>query len=543
VRSFIRTTLAAALLTLTAACATPGMQRIETGIGDASSTASSSLTIARAQERLPYYEEVDEFWLGADSIEAVRGPALPEAFGEYLVFRRSYPVSLNVVAEHISTQYGLPVAVMPDAIQAAAETSYDPVRELQNRQQILAAGSSGAGAPGASGLEDSRGLFLVQYEGTLRGLLDNVTARTGTSWRYEDGRVRIFALETRVFRVQVIPGSTSLSATVSNQATGGSSSGGGGGEGGGSQNVLNSGNTTDMEATINRFQGVAESIQGMLTAKGRMVAAAGMNTVTVTDTPPALDRIAALVDELNADARRQVLLDVRVYAIEQSSGEDYGIDWSMVYRSLDGRYRIDALGRSDADIDNSGMLVTLMDPTSRIAGSQALVRALSTQGRLSNVTSAAVVTLSGTPVPVQVGEETGYVESSEQTVVPNVGVTTTRTVATVSTGFSMQLLPVLISSEELLLQLQLNLSQLRDLQQFGTDANAVQRPLKDSRQTMQSVRLKTGQTLVLSGFEQDSLRSDHRGIGSPGFQAAGGGRKGTERRTILVITVTPRVLG
>lgn len=537
----IRMALLSALITLTAACATPGMQRIDTGIGEQHEQAREGLRAAAAQDRLPYYEELDEFWIGADSVDAVRGPSLPEQFGEYVVFRRAYPVSLNVIAEHVSTQYAVPVVVMPDAIEAAREASYDPVRELQTRQTQLASGTTGA-APVAAGGEDNRGLFLVGYEGPLKGLLDLVAARTGTSWRYEDGRVRIFALETRVFRIQVIPGSTTLTATVSNQATGGESQSGGD-QGSGSKSVLSSGNSTDMESTIDRFTGVAESITGMLTSKGKMVAAPGMNTVTVTDTPAALDRIGALVDALNADARRQVLLDVRVYAVEQQSGEDYGIDWEMVYRSLDGRYRIDALGLSDADIDSSGMAVTVIDPDSRISGSSALVRALSTQGRLSNVTSASVVTLSGTPVPVQVGEETGYVQSSEQSVVPNVGITTTRTVATIPTGFSMQLLPVLIDSEELLLQLQLNLSQLRALQQFGTDANAVQTPLVDSRQTLQSVRLRTGQTLILSGFEQENLRSDHQGIGSPKFQLAGGGRKGNERRTILVITVTPRVLG
>lgn len=545
-RRALTAAVAAAALVALAGCSSPGMRRIEQNVAAGHDDASARVAEARTQEREPYFEIVDELWIGTRSVADVRGPDLPATFGEHAVFSRTYPVTLNIVAEHISTNHGIPVSVMPDALVAAQETSYDAVREMQNRSATLGSNAAGA-ATGAQGGNGAAGTFLVQYRGTLKGLLDQVTARTGTAWRYGPTGVQVFALDTRVFKIHALPVATTMSATVGNQATGGSSSGSGGGGGGetdgGSTNVLTSGNTTSLNAELDLFAGVAESVQKMLTPKGSMVATRGQNTLTVTDTPASLDRVAALIEQLNYESGRQVALDVRVYAVERRAGEDYGIDWNMIYNTLNGRYNISALGSSDADIDSSGMQVTVIDPTSRIADSSVLLRALSTQGELSTVTTASLISLSGQSIPVQVGEETGYVQSSEQTVTPNVGVTTTRTVGVKPTGFSMQVMPILTTGDELLLQLHLNLSQLRALQTFGQDAGAVQVPIVDSRHMLQSVRLKTGQTLILSGFEQTTSRADYRGIGSAKFSAAGGGRKGDERRTVLVITVTPRVMG
>ena len=546
-RRALTAAVAAAALVVLAGCSSPGMRRIEQNVAAGHDDASARVAEARTQEREPYFEIVDELWIGTRSVADVRGPDLPAAFGEHAVFSRTYPVTLNIVAEHISTNHGIPVAVMPDALVAAQETSYDAVREMQNRSAMLGSNATGA-ATVAQGGNGAAGTFLVQYRGTLKGLLDQVTARTGTAWRYGPAGVQVFALDTRVFKIHALPIATTMSATVGNQATGGSSSGGGGGGGGGqsdggSTNTLTSGNTTSLTAELDMFAGVSESVQKMLTSKGSMVATRGQNTITVTDTPASLDRVAALIEQLNFESGRQVALDVRVYAVERSAGEDYGIDWNMIYDTLNGRYNITALGTSEADIDASGMQVTVLDPTSRIADSSVLLRALSTQGDLSTVTTASLITLSGQSVPVQVGEETGYVQSSEQTVVPNVGVTTSRTVGVKPTGFSMQVMPILTTGDELLLQLHLNLSQLRALQTFGQDAGAVQVPIVDSRHTLQSVKLRTGQTLILSGFEQTASRADYRGIGSAKFAVAGGGRKGNERKTVLVITVTPRVMG
>src|SRR5690606_25379905 len=101
---------------------------------------------------------------------------------------------------------------------------------------------------------------------------------------------------------------------------------------------------------------------------------------------------------------------------------------------------------------------------------------------------------------------------------------------------------MITSPEELLMQLQLNISALRDLREVGFGDLRAEAPEVDSRQVQQAVRLRNGQTLVLSGFEQTELRSDRRGMGDANFTALGGGQEAGRNRTALVVLITPRVV-
>src|SRR5574340_1381199 len=56
--------------------------------------------------------------------------------------------------------------------------------------------------------------ITAAYKGTVRGLLDAVTARLGLSWRMKDGAAQIHYLDTRTFRYHAIPGSSSMDTSV-----------------------------------------------------------------------------------------------------------------------------------------------------------------------------------------------------------------------------------------------------------------------------------------------------------------------------------------
>lgn len=56
----------------------------------------------------------------------------------------------------------------------------------------------------------------VTWNGSLSGLLDNVTTRLGLSWRYEYGHIAIFWLDTRTFAINFMDSDASFeSKTVS----------------------------------------------------------------------------------------------------------------------------------------------------------------------------------------------------------------------------------------------------------------------------------------------------------------------------------------
>src|SRR3546814_3811594 len=58
-------------------------------------------------------------------------------------------------------------------------------------------------------------------------------------------------------------------------------------------------------------------------------------TITVTDRPEVIELIASYLEDENKRITRQVLLNVKVLSVTVSDSDSVGINWNMVYNSLD----------------------------------------------------------------------------------------------------------------------------------------------------------------------------------------------------------------
>lgn len=470
-----------------------------------------------------FFRDVDELWVGNEAVPLADVAELPPKFRAPATYRSQFPLTLTKAAEYITTQFAIPVHVAADASEQSSTLGSDPTLT-----------QLGISAPSGS--------FLMQFDGDLAGFLDQIAARTGNSWSYRDGAISIFHYDTRVFFVNSLPGSAKLTTTVSNTNESGGQQQSGGQGGTSARNEVTSGQKATMETESNVFDGIASDVKSMIGKGGQVSINASSQAITVTDRPAVLDRIARFIETVNARLTRQVVVDVRVINVELSSAENYGINWHGVYRALGDKigYAFDTMSQAPADV--SSLNLSVINPNSPAYGSNLLLQALATQGDLSIKTSATAVTLSGQPVPVQVANELSYISGSEvsQSALGNVQIT--RRLATATTGFSMTLLPVVLDNNDVMLQFTISLSSLRQLRQDGVGEARIEMPNIDSRQFMQRVKLRSGSTLVMSGFEQDSLQGDARGIGSPNFAWLGGGSNARRGRTVLVVILTPRVI-
>ena len=64
----------------------------------------------------------------------------------------------------------------------------------------------------------------------------------------------------------------------------------------------------------------------------------------------------------------------------------------------------------------------------------------------------------------------------------------------------------------------------------------------ETRGFTQEVALKSGDTLILAGYERVEDKTDKKGVGTPKNTLLGGSQSATKDRTILVIMLTPVVL-
>lgn len=524
-------------------------------LGDAQIQRVRSDVQAQRAEVKPF-AFVNEVWLGAATMPRAIAEAASPELTRFVRLERSWGMTLEQVAEFITTDTGIPVIVMPDAAEASGAVRRAapqlppadmgaamglPMPPLPNMPAGLPAAPSAPAPAPTSAVAAPQGAgqgMVLSYSGDLRGLLNQVASRSNTSWRHRAGRIEFFHTDTRVFEIEVLPGAMTMQGSITNQSQGGSQGQGGATQGGSTQ--MQGGTQTSSNLELDQLKAVETAIKDMLTAKGKVTVTPGMGQVVVTDTPATLSRVEGYIEGVNAIAKRQVVMDVQVYSVENRESNGYAVSWALSGKWADGSVGVTRVGGIDNATSIAGAILTANSP---FAGTKLFLDALASQGKVKQITSVSAVTLSGRPVPVQVAEEISYQASSQVSLVPNVGQQITRTQAKATVGFSMALLPMLTAQKDVLLQVQMSLSSLRELRRLGTveDGSYSEMPLTDSQQTMQSVRLQSGQTLILTGFEQESLRSDASGVGTPGFKLLGGSKKGEQKNTTLVILITPRL--
>ena len=153
--------------------------------------------------------------------------------------------------------------------------------------------------------------------------------------------------------------------------------------------------------------------------------------------------------------------------------------------------------------------------------------------------------MSGQPTPLQVGGNRTYV-SQIGTIMSSVSTQSSVSTSSISTGFSMNILPRVLDNGQVMLQYGINISSLAGTHNGFDEVTAagttIQLPNIQQRSFIQSSLLQNGNTLVLAGYEQQRNETSDSGIGDPSFKLLGGARAGSHAKTLIVICITPRVL-
>lgn len=457
--------------------------------------------------------------------------------------------TIQDVAERVTLLMGIPVSVSPEVLPPSGTGV-----GMGAAAAAVPAPTASPMVPAFAGLPAGPGgshLVPISYDGPLAGFLDVAAARFGVSWEWTGDSIRFYRTTTRTFRLAALPGSTQFQSMVSN-STGGSGSGGGGGgsgdSGGGASSETKQ--KTQVDSKLSVWDSVQDSIKGMLSKNGTVTVTAATGTVTVTDIPQVVAQVGRFIEEQNASLSKQVVVNVRVLSVELKDSDQYGINWSLVHNSLSGNFGF-SLKNSHFDPGSTtsptlslGVLNSAGSTGSNVgawAGSQALINALSSQGKVSQVTSASLTTLNNQSAPLQVGRQTTYLASSTTTVTQGAGSTTTLQPGMLTTGFSMTLVPHILDRGKLMLQYSIDISSLLGMYTVNANNSSIQTPDVDTRNFLQRVQLNTGDTLVMTGFEQSALNASNEGLGRARNPMLGGGVNGKRNRTVLVILIQPVV--
>lgn len=490
----------------------------------------------KPQVATPYLTEESLPRFTTRSVPYERADKLPAHLGK-VTMRVPGRHSLSSVGEMVQRLIDIPVVLTPDALidpalfapgqapsGAAGGASAGIASKAMQTNNDIKQRAIDAGAQQTTFTDKELGTTIeLNYSGTTTGLLDHIANRAGLQWQYQQGRITFSRVVTRSMAVKALGGGLRTSGSVS----------------------MGGGMSASATAESDVWPMFEAALKNLVSARGRIQVDPKSGTVTVTDALSNVNEVAKFIDRQNDSMLRQIVLDVEVLQIDLKQEHASGIDWSVISRGLGGALNLSGpVGVGSFSGSAGGSMGAAM---SRSDGGtvKALVSALEQYGRVSSTYSTVVATTNRQPVPLGVQSSESYlaqVTAGVSNAATGAATGATLTPGTVSTGFSMVLMPVIMDSNRVLIESTLQVSALRELKQFssgaGASMNSIQLPSVDSYSTMQRINVASGDTMVMSGFEREiNLRDENdivRGV-------VPGSRRGKASKQSTVILITPRL--
>ncbi|MBG6246663.1 PilN family type IVB pilus formation outer membrane protein (plasmid) [Candidatus Symbiopectobacterium sp. 'North America'] len=560
--------LAVAIITLLiSGCAVQRINEVQSDAKDNGIKASS--LIKQMGDNNPVVNFTNSQYVNPNPLPKLKYEAPAKLVNCTVVYKTAQAQDIFQFSQDMSEQCRYRFRVTPDAASylsvgagsglqgnATQRLSSVPSPVISNAMQPLASFGSGVGQDAGSVIAASSGntkISNISYSGPLGALLDQVVGRLGISWKYQDDMVIFYYLETRRFDIQPTDASYTLTGSVTSGLSNATGSGTGSSDSS-TSGVSGSGGSM-MNSTVkmgnNLYEDLNKTVTSMLTpGVGRISLNQTTGTFMVTDVPEVVSRIGEYLTAENSTLSRQVVFKVVTYTLNTDVSDVVGIDWNLVYKSLNSNYGI-SLANTNTGIDSSAIsgnfsvLDTATGRAAQFAGSSFLLDALSKQATVSDVKTNTVITTNMAAAPVLFGQQTTYLKEVSTTAYATGNSTVptqTLTPGSVTTGTNITILPkILRDSDRLMLNMFIDISNLKQFRQLNSNTQKIEGPDLDTISLQPRVWLKPGQTLIITGFEQNKDDSNKQGVGSPNNILFGGMLSGAKTKKSFVITVTPYV--
>jgi len=383
----------------------------------------------------------------------------------------------------------------------------------------------------------------IAYTGQAIGLFDTIASATESYWRYEPSTqtVLFYRYLVESFRIPAVQGESSSSAKM-----GGVNNSSGGGDQDGQMLSMASAegqHNTDGSA----WKDIETTLQALVSSDGAFTTNPVLGTVTVRDRPDRMGQIRRWLNETADAMSRQVDVEMTIYRVTTRDTDARGVNLFAAFQSAADKYGLIFSGTQGGMDAGSGSMGIIVDEDSRFGGSQMIFEALSTLGNTSVEQSASVMTANNQPAPFKVVRRISYLREVSQGVSQGLGNTAvntgpTLTPGTVETGLNMYVIPhVQSDGKRLRMKLMASISSLERMNQVGTTDNFIQTPETASREFQNEVWLNSGETVVLASFHQADSGLDSSGPLNSKLWGAGGNRRASHGREIMVIAIRPIV--
>lgn len=463
----------------------------------------------------------DRVWLGSRGYRQQNGDPLPNKY-DNITYITTEPQTLSAIASDISSMTGMRMVVRDADIDS--DSSNDSSMDLSG---------------------DSAGGIALSYTGDLVGLLNQLSTKFDVFWEHKENVIYLSKYVTRTLALYSLPSTTEVSVEITSESD--SSEADVSDESGGDTTQSGTDNSVELTTSLNVWEEIEEVIKSMIPEGSTYAMSPSTGTLTITSSPLAIRKVENLIKKQNEILSRQVVIDVNVMSIVTSETDGFKNDLTATLESLSDNMGLKWAGPNSGIKNFSGNAANTFSSTftSDSGGNTAglVINALSEKFENSTVTSSAVTTLNNHTVPLQIITRSAYIKDMEQTVEDD-QVTITATPGDVTTGFVMNVLPRILANGNVMLQYSMSISELASLEQkdIGNQGSFLQLPTIVSRDFLQNIKLKSGNTLLLAGYDRTFNNSEQSGVGSYNNYLMGGGKYGEVSKETIVIMITPRII-
>jgi type IVB pilus formation R64 PilN family outer membrane protein len=386
--------------------------------------------------------------------------------------------------------------------------------------------------------------------------LDLLATKVGYVYTINKDQIYWKEFVTRTFDIAFMPGGTDYMM---------------GGKGGSSSSSGSSGGTTssfgsdaadaeysNISGKLSLWTDLNTTIQQLLSPDGKVTVSQATTSVTVRDRATNVDLIEQYIRNLNTNLSKQVLVKIQILEVDLENDFEFGINWTDIIKAfhnspfqLSGNYGT-PIAITSFTPQPTGQTVPQIGvapyPSANgvVPSYTILFNALSQQGKTSVVSEPRVVCLNNQVSVVRITESEGYVASIQNTSTGGGGTTTAAqntvtsqvTPGTLITGLTLYVLPK-IMGEKIYMQVNADLSTLTNLQPFGATGSQVQLPTIKAKQFNQRSVIRSGDTLILSGFRQVGNQAKANQFLK---SQALGGKGAQEVNSETVVLITPIIL-
>ncbi len=531
--TFCRTVSALTLITLSLSLgACEQNEKTRNLINQRADETQKSLDVARNATQAPQKSfnpltVTDKIWVGDKAQRMQRGMPLPSVYegSRGITLVSAEPMTLAEIATAIGNQTSIPIRIS-NITPPKATTKPGEVSNADTMQ--------------------------ISYEGPLSGLLERVSANFGVNWRFDGSSVSITKFETRIFAIESLPGKQEVVDGMQDDTSSGSS-GGGGSSGSSSSSSVTQSLTQNSKFSIDLkyWDEIGQVLNSMLAGNGTAVVSPSIGTVTVTTTPETMRTIADYITKENVRLSRQIAINVQIYSVNLTEGEDFNIAFTGFLQHLS-KFSGLTYTSASAPASTSGFsalgnlnIAILNSAADNTVHAGDVFNALSAIGDTSTIAQFPMTTLNNRPISRRVGTDVGYVASISTALSTSTSTPTTSSITpgTIHQGFSLQVTPRLLDDGRILIQYSLSIIGQPNIQTFGNASTGqVGVPTTPTQVFVQQSVLRSGSTLVIGGVDQENSASSTQGVGDPYNYLLGGGTSSKIQRQMLFMAISPQVM-